>query len=123
MSFICMKSAASAAMAGLCLAIVLTPGSAIALGQDNTGQNKGDAQTAEKQSNAKADRDTTAKVRKEIVGDKSLSTYGHNVKVITVNGMVTLKGPVMSEDEKEKVAALTANVVSSDKITNELTVK
>jgi hyperosmotically inducible protein len=37
--------------------------------------------------------------------------------------MVTLKGPVMSEDEKEKVAALTANVVSSDKITNELTVK
>ena len=123
MSFERLRSAASAAMAGLCLAIVLTPDSTMVLGQDNTGQNKGDTQTAEKQSNAKADRDTTAKVRKEILGDKSLSTYGHNVKVITVNGMVTLKGPVMSEDEKEKVAALAANVVSADKVTNELTVK
>jgi hyperosmotically inducible protein len=123
MSFVRLSSAALAALAGLCLAIVLTPGSAIALGQDNTGQNKNDPQTAEKQSNAKADRDTTAKVRKEIVGDKSLSTYAHNVKVITENGMVTLKGPVMSADEKEKVAALAANVVSADKVTNELTVK
>jgi osmotically-inducible protein OsmY len=90
---------------------------------DNTSQNKGDTQTADKQSNARADRDITAKVRKQIVGDKDLSTYAHNVKVITVNGAVTLKGPVKSEDEKTKVAELAANVVSSDKITNELTVK
>ena len=121
MSLLSRKSAASAALAASCLWMSL--GVAMAQAPDNTANNKGDTQTAEKQSNAKADRETTAKVRKEILGDKSLSTYGHNVKVITVNGVVTLKGPVQSEDEKEKVAALTANVVSGDKITNELTIK
>jgi osmotically-inducible protein OsmY len=124
-----MRSAVPAAMVGLCLAVVLTPSWAVGHTQDkaqmpdNTAQNKGDTQTADKQSNAKADRDITAKVRKEIVGDKDLSTYAHNVKVITVNGAVTLKGPVKSEDEKAKVAELAATVVSADKITNELTVK
>jgi osmotically-inducible protein OsmY len=116
-------------MAGLCLAAVLMPSWAIGQAPDkvqmpdNTAQNKGNTQTADKQSNAKGDRDITAKVRKEIVGDKDLSTYAHNVKVITVNGAVTLKGPVKSEDEKTKVAEHAANVVSADKITNEMTVK
>jgi hyperosmotically inducible protein len=123
MNLIRVKGVASAAMAGLCLSVVLMPGLAMAQMPDNTAQNKGDTQTADKQSNAKADRDITAKVRKEIVGDKDLSTYAHNVKVITVNGAVTLKGPVKSEDEKAKVAELASNVVSADKVTNELTVK
>jgi hyperosmotically inducible periplasmic protein len=121
MSSLSRKSAASAALAGLCLWIGL--GLATAQMPDNTANNKGDTQTAEKQSNAKADREITAKVRKEIVSDKDLSTYAHNVKVITMNGVVTLKGPVKSEDEKSKVAELAASVVSADKITNELTVK
>jgi osmotically-inducible protein OsmY len=90
---------------------------------DNSNQNKGHVQTADNQSNAKADRDISAKVRKMIMADKDLSTYAHNVKVITANGAVTLKGPVKSEDEKAKVAELAANVVSADKVTNELTVK
>jgi hyperosmotically inducible periplasmic protein len=116
-------------MAGLCLTVMLAPSWAVGHTQDkaqmpdNTAQNKGDSQTADKQSNTKVDRDITAKVRKEIVGNKDLSTYAHNVKVITVNGVVTLKGPVKSEEEKTKVAELAANVVPADKITNELTVK
>jgi osmotically-inducible protein OsmY len=65
---------------------------------------------------------TAAKIRKAIVADKTLSTYGHNVKIITLNGMVTLKGPVSSESEKQKVAADVARVISPHKITNELTV-
>jgi hyperosmotically inducible protein len=52
-----------------------------------------------------------------------LSTYAHNVKVITLKGTVTLKGPVKSEEEKQKVASMAANVVSADKVTDELTVK
>jgi hyperosmotically inducible protein len=115
------KGAASAALAVSCLWMSL--GMATAQMPDNTANNKGDTQTAEKQSNTKSDRDITAKVRKEIVGDKDLSTYAHNVKVITNNGVVTLKGPVKSEDEKAKVAQIAASVVSADKITNELTVK
>jgi len=90
---------------------------------DNSAQNKGHIETADNQSNAKADRETTAKIRKAIVSEKDLSTYAHNVKIITVNGQVTLKGPVQTNDEKQRVATLAANVVSPDKIVNDLTVK
>ena len=72
---------------------------------------------------AKADRDTTAKIRRGIMADKDLSMYAHNVKIVTVNGAVTLKGPVKSEDEKTKVAEIAGNIVSSNKITNQITVK
>ena len=90
---------------------------------DNSNQNKNHAETADNQANAKSDRLTTQKIRKAIMADKSLSTYAHNVKIITTDGAVTLKGPVQSEDEKQKIASEAASVVSSDKITNELTVK
>jgi osmotically-inducible protein OsmY len=90
---------------------------------DNSKQNKNQAQTADDQTNAKSDRLITQKVRKAIMADKTLSTYAHNVKIVTVNGAVTLKGPVQSEEEKQKVASEAANAVSADKITNELTVK
>jgi len=90
---------------------------------DNSKQNKSHAQTADDQNNDKSDRATTQKVRKAIMADKNLSTYAHNVKIITNNGAVTLKGPVQSEDEKQKVASEAASVVGSDKVTNELTIK
>ena len=90
---------------------------------DNTAQNKDHAVTAENQSAATSDRAITHNVRKAIVADKSLSSYAHNVKVITANGAVTLKGPVHSEEEKQKVQADAASVVSPDAITNQLTVK
>jgi hyperosmotically inducible periplasmic protein len=90
---------------------------------DNSNQNKDHAVTADNQANEKSDRLTTQKIRKAIMADKALSTYAHNVKIITSNGAVTLKGPVQSDDEKQKVATEAASVVSADKITNELTVK
>jgi osmotically-inducible protein OsmY len=90
---------------------------------DNSANNKGQTGSADNQSNAKEDRLTTANIRKAIIADKDLSTYAHNIKIITVNGSVTLKGPVKSEDEKQKVASDAAGVVSADRITNNLTVK
>jgi hyperosmotically inducible periplasmic protein len=90
---------------------------------DNSAQNKTQTTTADNQSNAKADRQTAADVRKAIVADKDLSTYAHNVKVVVLNGTVTLKGPVKSDDEKQKVATDVASVVAADKVTNDLTVK
>lgn len=90
---------------------------------DDTAQNKAHNTTADSQSNASEDRHTTAQIRKAIMADKSLSTYAHNVKIITVNGAVTLKGPVQTEDEKQKVASDAASVVTADKVSNELTVK
>jgi osmotically-inducible protein OsmY len=90
---------------------------------DNSSQNKNQATTADNQTNAQDDRRTTAQVRKAIIADKGLSTYAHNVKIITRNGTVTLKGPVKSDDEKQKVATDAASVVSQDKIVDHLTVK
>ena len=115
------KHAASAAIVALCLVKVAPPASAQA--PDNSKQNKDQMQTADQQSNAKADRETTQKIRKDLMADKSLSTYAHNVKIVTVNGAVTLKGPVKSEDEKAKIAQIAGNIVSADKVTNEITVK
>jgi hyperosmotically inducible periplasmic protein len=90
---------------------------------DNTKTNKDHAQTADSQSNSKTDREITASARKALLADKRLSTYTHNIKVITVNGMVTLKGPVKSAEEKQKITSDISSIVSSDKITNELTIK
>jgi hyperosmotically inducible protein len=58
-----------------------------------------------------------------VVKDKSLSTYAHNIKIISQNGMVTLRGPVRSDDEKRAVEADATAVVGTDKVTNELEVK
>ena len=77
---------------------------------DNTSTNKQQAPTADQQKETAEDRELAQKIRKSIVDDKSLSTYGHNVKVIVRNGMVTLKGPVQSEDEKKNIGAKAAEV-------------
>jgi hyperosmotically inducible protein len=129
MTFLRFTTVASAAIALLCL-----PGATSAVqgfaqtgttqtAPDNSNQNKNQTETADNQTNAKSDRLTTQKIRKAIMADKTLSTYAHNVKIITVDGAVTLKGPVQTEDEKQKVATEAASVVSPDKVTNELTVK
>jgi hyperosmotically inducible protein len=90
---------------------------------DNSAQNKNHSYTADQQSDQKSDRDITLKIRKSVVVDKSLSTYAHNVKIITRHGMVTLKGPVSSEDEKQAIASKAEAVTgSADKVSNQLTV-
>lgn len=94
---------------------------------DNTRMNQRDRSanepTADQQKMAQSDRDITQQIRKSIMSDKSLSTYGHNVKVITQNGMVTLKGPVRSEEEKKAVEDKAAQVAGTDKVTNEIDVQ
>jgi hyperosmotically inducible protein len=90
---------------------------------DNTAANKQQATTADQQKETPADRELAQKIRKSIVDDKSLSVYGHNVKVIVRNGIVSLKGPVKSEDEKKSIGAKAADVAGADKVQNELTVK
>ena len=79
--------------------------------------------TADQQKSNQSDLDLTKQIRQAIVNDKSISTYGHNVKVITQNGMVTLKGPVRSEEEKKAIAAKAAEVAGADKVTDEMDVK
>jgi hyperosmotically inducible periplasmic protein len=94
---------------------------------DNTKMNQPDRSAnslnADKQSNNESDRNLTQQVRQAIIADKSLSTYAHNVKVITQNGQVTLKGPVRSEDEKRSIEAKAATIAGESKVTSELTIK
>ncbi len=94
---------------------------------DNTKVNQRDQNatepTADQQKDNRSDRDITQQIRQAVVKDKSLSTYAHNVKIITQNGQVTLKGPVRSDDEKRAVEAKAAEVAGENKVTSELAVK
>jgi osmotically-inducible protein OsmY len=91
---------------------------------DNSANNKSHDTTADKQKENASDRSITQNIRKAIMADKSLSTYAHNVKIITVNGAVTLTGPVNSEDEKKRVEELANGVLKgSGTVTNNITVK
>ena len=58
------------------------------------------------------------------MADKSLSTYAHNIKIISQNGGVTLKGPVKSDDEKKAIVAKAVAVTgSADRVTDQMSVK
>jgi len=91
---------------------------------DNSANNNTHMTTADQQSETTSDRLLTQKIRKSIIADKSLSMYGHNVKIITKDGAVTLKGPVHTDEEKQNIGALAAQAAGGpDKVTNQLTVK
>ena len=110
------------------LAVLGTAGIASSQTQpDNTRSNKGDADksavTADQQKMNAADRTLTQKIRKAVMADKSLSTYAHNVKIISQNGMVTLKGPVRSDDEKKSIVGKAVEVAGSpDKVSDQMSV-
>ena len=95
---------------------------------DNTKINKRDRNpdeaTADQQKMNAADRKLAADIRKSVMADQALSTYAHNVKIISQDGTVTLKGPVRSDDEVKSILAKSVEVVgSSDKVVNQMSVK
>jgi hyperosmotically inducible periplasmic protein len=100
--------------------------SAVQVPADDTGRNVRDreegAKTADQQSNSKADLEITRKIRRAIVEDKSLSTSAHNVKIVTVDGVVTLRGPVVSSEEKASVAAKARKIAGVSNVENQIEV-
>ena len=94
---------------------------------DNTKVNTRDraegSPTADEQKESQSDREITRRIRQSVVKDESLSTYAHNVKIITQDGHVTLKGPVRSDSEKRAIEAKATEVAGQNKVTNELAVK
>jgi hyperosmotically inducible periplasmic protein len=80
----------------------------------------GNADTA--QTNNAADIDLTKRIRQSVIADKSLSTYAHNIKIVTVKGNVTLNGVVRSEEEKGAIEMKAATIAGKDKVTNDLKV-
>jgi hyperosmotically inducible periplasmic protein len=94
---------------------------------DNSGINRRDrsesAKTPENQGSDQGDVELTRQIRKEITQDDSLSTLAHNVKIVTEKGKVTLRGPVNSQNEKEKIGQKAQQIAGADKVQNELDVK
>jgi hyperosmotically inducible protein len=102
-----------------------TKGQAAESAPDNTGRNvrdRGATRTSGDQSESKADLTTTQKIRQAVMADKSLSMTAHNVKIITADGVVTLRGPVKTEDERTKIGAKAAQLAGADKVENYLEV-
>ena len=94
---------------------------------DNTKVNKRDRNSVEPNADNQkvnaGDRALTLKIRRAVVADKSLSTYAHNIKIISQNGTVTLKGPVHSDGEVQSLMSKATAVAGADKVVNELSVK
>jgi hypothetical protein len=90
-------------------------------GADNTGINErdrtGSTKTPLDQGNGEVDLGITQTIRKAVVAEKSLSFSAKNVKIITLGGHVTLRGPVKTADERAKIVAFAkqaAGVLSVD---------
>jgi len=119
-----LKGLAHAAVLGGILSVFALPLGAQA--PDNTKVNQRDrakgAVTADQQKDNATDRDLTQRIRKSLMNDKSLSTYAHNIKVVSQGGHVTLKGPVRSAEEKASVEAKAVEVAGAGHVTNRISI-
>ena len=93
---------------------------------DNTGVNVRDRDQATKtpidQNENKKDVEITASIRKKVVNAK-MSTAAHNVKIITQDGKVTLRGPVASTEEKQQIAEIAGAIVGPGSVDDQLEVE
>ena len=94
---------------------------------DNTATNErdrpGETQTSGDQSNSSADLKITQDIRRALMKDSELSTTAKNIKIITDNGQVTLRGPVKNAQEKAKIDQLARSAAGGAKIDDQLDVK
>src|ERR1700682_891029 len=109
------------------ISVLLAPASALPqTPADNTKVNTRDrakgAVTADQQKENASDRELTQKIRRALMQDKTLSSYGHNVKIVAQGGEVTLKGPVRTEDEKRTVETKAAEGAGAGHGINQMSV-
>jgi hyperosmotically inducible periplasmic protein len=93
---------------------------------DNTGVNMRDqapqALTAGSQGQGKSDVVVTADIRKRIMA-ANMSLNAQNVKVVSQNGKVTLRGPVNNQSEKDSIGQIATEVAGADNVDNQLDIK
>jgi hyperosmotically inducible periplasmic protein len=93
---------------------------------DNSAHNAddlaGENLTPLDQSHAEADFGITRSIRKALVDDETLGTNAQNVKVITVDGMVTLRGPVTNAEEQARIVVIAKQAAGQDRVQDELEV-
>jgi hypothetical protein len=94
---------------------------------DNTGRNVRDRSdstlTPGDQGNNKSDLETTKQIRRALTKDDQFSTTAKNIKIITANGKVTLRGPVKSAEERQKILSIVRSVAGGNSVDNQLEVK
>jgi osmotically-inducible protein OsmY len=98
------------------------PGSAVSKDADNAAQNQRDRNsnvpTADDQPQNKQDLELASNIRKAVVSDSSLSVNARNVKIIASNGVVTLRGPVKSQEEKAAIEAKAKSLAGVTSVNN-----
>ncbi len=91
---------------------------------DNSAVNTRDREvhqlTADQQSSSTSDTELTRLIRQAVVGHDELSVYAHNVKIITTDGFVTLKGPVRSAAEVATIQKIATSFVGKTNVKNEM---
>lgn len=92
------------------------------MNKQDTGYMSPGGVTADQQGESVQDRELTEKIRQAVMKDKDLSMNAHNVKIITVDGVVTLKGPVASEQEKKAVEELATQLAGKDNMKSEINI-
>jgi len=111
----------------LCLSILTFSALAQDKPADNSARNEedrsGETKTSGDQSNSPEDIKITAAIRRAVMKDQSLTMTAKNVKIITVSGLVTLRGPVKSAEEKTKINQLAKAAAPGAQIDNQLEVK
>ena len=94
---------------------------------DNTRRNVRDRDgrnlTPLDQGTSQSDLDMTRRIRKEIVDQQNLSLNARNIKVITLNGRVTLRGPVNDDAEKRAIQETVQRIAPTAIVDNQLEVK
>jgi osmotically-inducible protein OsmY len=94
---------------------------------DNTATNQRDRSgktlTSGDQSNSSGDLKITQAIRQAIMKDSGLSATAKNIKIITTNGQVTLRGPVKTAQEKAKIDQLARSSAGGAHINDQLDVK
>ena len=94
---------------------------------DNTAKNSRDRNslslTPMDQGTSPSDIATTQRIRKEIISHKKLSINGKNIKIITVDGQVTLRGPVSSTEERLIIGKIADRIAHEENVDNQLEVK
>lgn len=94
---------------------------------DNTATHErdrsGETKTSGDQSNSSADLQVTQAIRQALMKDSELSMTAKNIKIITANGQVTLRGPVNNAQEKAKVDQIAKSAAGGAKIDDQLDIK
>jgi hyperosmotically inducible periplasmic protein len=78
--------------------------------------------TSDMQKNDASDIDLVKRIRQSVMADNTLSTYGHNVKIVAVNGTVTLNGVVRSDAEKQQIGKKAASIAGEGRVIDDLKV-